>query len=262
MYIQVPSGAVEGGFTWVYVPSEVAPSISELEHEKAAAERSDSTDDASPKLNELEIARAIASGQMPSPQQYENIWLFALRITGTGASYRPELQEHVWRDPAIYLTNDFLARCNGLPVIWEHPPGNALTQSEFEKRIIGSIMLPYIQQDEVWGIGRIYDLNAAGMMRDTRLSTSPSVIFGPESENHTRKLDGGRTLLIEGEPTLIDHLAVCELGVWDKGGEPTGIAYSGESERAAGPAQEFPEMARVDRIGTAIDTLRTIIERI
>ena len=183
-------------------------------------------------MNELDIARAIADGRMTSPQSYENIWLFALRITGTGVSYRPELDEIVWRDPARYLNGDFLDRCNGLQVIWEHPPGDALDQSEFEKRTLGAIVLPYLMQDEVWGIAKIYDVDAAEMMLDTQLSTSPAVVFRDPSVNEYRELGDGTHLLIEGEPSLLDHLAVCELGVWDKGGEPTGISRSEPPERA------------------------------
>ncbi|HEY4152148.1 MAG TPA: hypothetical protein VGM38_02390 [Pseudolysinimonas sp.] len=216
-----------------------------------------------PRMHELDIARAIAGKQMSSPQQYENIWLFAMRITGTGASYRPELNEHVWRDPGLYLTGDFLDRCNGLPVIWEHPPGNELTQAEFEKRVIGSIMLPYLVEDEVWGVARIYDQDAAQMMRDRQLSTSPAVVFGDASVNETRKLEGGRTLLIEGEPSLVDHLAVCELGVWDRGGDPTGISLGDAPETAEGPAEDLPqEASRIDRVGRALDALTDLLSHI
>lgn len=174
-------------------------------------------------MNELDLARAIASGEYASPQQYENLWLFAMRITGTGSSYRDELNEFVWRDPAIYLNSDFLARCVGLPVIYEHPATSELTQAEWEKRVVGSIMLAFIEEDEVWGIGRIYDQDIAQLMRDKQMSTSPAVIFRNPAVNQTRRLASGRTLLIEGEPSLLDHLAICELGVWDKGGDPTGV---------------------------------------
>lgn len=214
------------------------------------------------RLNELELARAISEGRISSPQQYQNLWLFAMRITGTGASYRPELNEHVWRDPAIYLNADFLDRCNGLPVIWEHPPGNELDQAEFEKRVIGSIMLPYIWQDEVWGIAKVYDQGAAKMMAGRQLSTSPAVVFLEPGLNTTRKLEGGKTLLIEGEPSLLDHLAVCELGVWDKSGTPTGIAL-GEPERAEGPSEALPpEVMRLDRISSALEALGLAVGRI
>ena len=183
------------------------------------------------RMNELDVARAVASGEFSSPQQYENVWLFAVRITGTGASYREELKEHVWRPPEIYLNADFLARCAGLPVIIQHPDSDALTTDEYVERVIGSISFAYIEGDEVWGIARIYDQNAARLMRTRQLSTSPAVVFRDPSVNETRRLESGKTLFIEGEPSLLDHLAICEAGVWDKGGEPTGVAI-GEPELA------------------------------
>lgn len=212
-----------------------------------------------PRGNELDIARALAEERLPSPQQYENMWLFVMRVTGTGASYRPEFQEHVWRDAGYYLTPDFLARIGGLFVIWEHPPGDVLTQPEFEKRVIGSVMLPFIKEDEVWAVVRVMAQDAAQLMRDTQLSTSPAVTL-PPGKSQMRKLESGRTLIIESVPSLVDHLAVCEAGVWDKGGEPTGIAI-GEPEIAEGPSEETP-VVRLDRIGSAIDELSGVINRL
>lgn len=177
-------------------------------------------------MDELGVARAMAAGRLASPQRYENVWLFAIRITGTGASYRHARKEFVWRDPSIYLNDDFLARCNGLSVIWEHPEKSLLTGQEFSDRVIGSIMLPYLRSDksdEVWGIAKVYDEEAAEEMRQERMSTSPAVNFADPSENDRVKLEGGHVMLIEGKPSLLDHIAICPAGVWDKGGEPTGV---------------------------------------
>jgi 8-oxo-dGTP pyrophosphatase MutT (NUDIX family) len=175
-------------------------------------------------MHELDLARAIASGEFSSPQQYENVWLFAVRVTGTGASYREELKEHVWRPPELYLNADFLARCAGLPVIIQHPETDELTTEEYADRVIGALSFAYIEGDEVWAIARIYDQDAAKLMRERQLSTSPAVVFRDPSVNETRKLGNGKTLFIEGEPSLLDHLAICEAGVWDKGGAPSGVA--------------------------------------
>ncbi|MHB8915877.1 MAG: hypothetical protein ACYC4K_08710, partial [Thiobacillus sp.] len=65
-------------------------------------------------INELTIAKQIQSGELSSPQQYENIWLFDVRVTGTGTSYRTALEEYVYRPPENFLTDEFLERCNGL----------------------------------------------------------------------------------------------------------------------------------------------------
>lgn len=174
--------------------------------------------------DELGIARMIAAGELTSPQKYMNVWLFAIRITGTGASYRSKKKEYVWRKPEHYLTDEFLARCNGLSVIYEHPEKSTLDSKEFGDRVIGSIMLPYIKSDEVWGIARVYDEPAALLMEKNQLSTSPTVVLGDPADPDLRlKAEDGQTILIEGKPKLLDHVAICALGVWDKGGAPTGV---------------------------------------
>jgi 8-oxo-dGTP pyrophosphatase MutT (NUDIX family) len=176
-------------------------------------------------MDELGVARAMAAGQLTSPQHYENVWLFAIRITGTGRAYRVNLEEFVWRDPNIYLTDEFLARCNGLPVIMEHPEKSTLDSKEFNDRIVGTVFLPYLQGNEVWGIAKVYDDATAQMMRKFDLSTSPAVVFR-KGDGTKLQLEDGRALFIEGKPSLLDHIAICEQGVWDKGGEPQGISIN------------------------------------
>jgi len=175
-------------------------------------------------MDELGVARAMAAGELTSPQRYDNVTLFAMRVTGTGMAYRHKWKEYVWRDPALYLNDEFLARCMGLPVIMEHPQKAMLDPKEFADRTIGTIMLPYIQGDEVWCIAKIYDDSAAEMMEKEQLSTSPAVVFRDPDVNQRLEAGDGESILIEGKPSLLDHLAVCEQGVWDKGGEPRGIS--------------------------------------
>ncbi|MHB8372258.1 MAG: DUF2213 domain-containing protein [Thermoplasmataceae archaeon] len=171
---------------------------------------------------ELDAARSMADGQLPSPQRYGNVWLFDVRITGTDTSYREALNEYVYRPPEHYLNDEFLARCNGLPVIVEHPKG-ALDAEEFRNRIIGTIFVPYIKGDEVWGIAKIFDEAGAELMLTTHGSTSPAVVFQRSDGNKTIEMEDGKHLLIEGIPSLLDHLAICKEGVWDKGHGPSGV---------------------------------------
>ena len=172
---------------------------------------------------ELDIAKKIRSGELSSPQRYENIWLFDVRVTGTGTSYRTAIEEYVYRPPEDFLSPDFLERCNGLPLIFEHPEKSILNTEEFRNRSIGNIILPYIKSDEVWGIAKVYDDDAAIAMQSTHISTSPAVVFRNAGSTETIELDDGKSVLIEGKPSYLDHLAICEIGVWDKGGEPAGI---------------------------------------
>lgn len=184
-------------------------------------------------MDELGVARAMVAGQLTSPQEYGNITLFAARITGTGHAHRGRKlgkdgkvereDEFVWRNPDHYLNEDFLARCNGLPVVLQHPEGKMLTTKDYKDTNIGSVFLPYILGNEVWGIIKIFDAKAAAMMATTQLSTSPGVVWKSAEANTTSIIDG-QSILIEGKPSLLDHLAVCWQGVWDKGGQPKGIS--------------------------------------
>lgn len=174
-------------------------------------------------MDELAVAEAIRDGQLTSPQSCDNFTLFDIRITGTDLSYRAKHKEYVWRDKTHYLNPRFLQRCNGLPVIWEHPEKNTLNSAEFSKRSIGTVVLPYIRDDEVWGISKIYDGPAIKLMSENQLSTSPAVVWREAEANTKVVLEDGEALLIEGMPHLLDHIAVVERGVWDKGGDPTGV---------------------------------------
>ncbi len=185
-------------------------------------------------MDELGVARAIMKGDLVSPQHYENVWLFAVRITGTGTAYRSKIDEYVYRKPENYLNQHFLDRCNGLPVIWEHPKAGKLDSKEFINRVIGTILLPYIQGEEVWGIAKIYDDEAAMQMASKQLSTSPAVVFRQTDGNVQERLEDGSNLLIEGKPSLLDHLAICEEGVWDKGGPPAGVELPETIETTSG----------------------------
>jgi hypothetical protein len=175
------------------------------------------------RMNEYEVAEAIRDGELASPQTFENMLLVDMRISGTGVSYRPKLNEWVYRRPENYLTPDYLKRAAGMPIIYEHPEKSVLDSESFGQRVIGTMQLPYIKGNDVWGVARIYDRAAAKEIVEGELSTSPSVVFRDPQVNYEIELQDGSTMLVEGSPSYVDHLAVCAKGVWDKGGSPSGI---------------------------------------
>jgi 8-oxo-dGTP pyrophosphatase MutT (NUDIX family) len=194
-------------------------------------------------MTELELAEAIRDGELVSPQYIENVCLVDMRISGTGFSYRPKLDEWVYRRDTIYLTHEFLQRCSGIPIIMEHPSTQILNSDEFAQRIVGTMALPYIKEDEVWGIGRLYDSTAIKMVVEGELSTSPSVVFRDPKVNYTIEMEDDSHLLVEGKPSFVDHLAICQKGVWDKGGDASGIRIDSE---ATGQPQEQAVTAKLD----------------
>ena len=166
-------------------------------------------------LTEMDVMKEIRDAERPSPTKWGNVWLFAIRVTGTGLADRPALNEIAHKSPADYLSNEFLERCNGLPVILQHPENLLLDSQTFKDQVIGTSCLPYIEGDEVWTIARIYDDAAAKLMQQHQLSTSPAVTI---SQSAVKQGD----VLIEGRPSYIDHIAICIDGVWDQG-EPDGV---------------------------------------
>lgn len=189
-------------------------------------------------LNEMDVARLISSGQLTSPQFFSNMYLWALRITGTGVTWRSKFRQYAYRSPENYLTDEFLARCSGLPVIWWHPEKNTLDSEEYATRTIGTIAFAWITGDEVWGMARIYDTDAAMNLSARQLSTSPTVTGG---DDVLIDVDG-EPLLLEGNPVLLDHLAICEQGVWDKLGDPAGVKSDTLNEVQKMDEEKFVEL--------------------
>ena len=194
-------------------------------------------------MHELDVAKAIRDGLLASPQQFENIWLFAMRISGTGVAFRKKLNEYVYRRPENYLSDEFLERCAALSIIVQHPKGDKLDSQEFAERIVGVGMLcPWVKDNECWGIAKIYDETTAQMLSKFQLSTSPAVVLFAGG-NHRMTNDDGSTVLVEGPAKLLDHLAICEVGVWDKGEDPAGVAVEaiGDSSMAEDKKAEEKE---------------------
>ncbi|HFK4064861.1 TPA: NUDIX hydrolase [Kluyvera ascorbata] len=175
-----------------------------------------------PALNETQVAALIADGTLSSPQFFTNMWMYAIRVTGTGVTWRSADQQMAFRNPDDYLTPEFLQRVAGVPLIWLHPEKNKLDSDEFARRVIGTLTNAWVADNgEVWAIARVYDAEAAEIMATRQLSTSPTVTFS-EVPDSIIKVDG-QPLLVEPSPQLLDHVAICEQGVWDKLLDPTGV---------------------------------------
>lgn len=199
-------------------------------------------------LNETEVAALIADGTLSSPQFFINMWMFAIRVTGTGVTWRSADQQMAFRNPDDYLTPEFLQRVAGVPLIWLHPEKNKLDSDEFAKRVIGTLTNSWVADNgEVWTIGRVYDAEAAEIMATRQLSTSPTVTYS-ESQDSIIKVDG-QPLLVEPSPQLLDHVAICEQGVWDKLLDPTGV----KSDSIPSEAEKMDEEKFVELFNKCMD---------
>lgn len=199
-----------------------------------------------------EVAEGLRDGKYASPQKYGDFWLFDLRVTGTGAAYRNSIDEWAHRDPKTWLTPEFVQRCNGLAVVDGHPPVGSLNHDWFREHGIGSIVLPYIKGNEVWGVAKIFDENVAEEMQTTKMSTSPGV--DPGEDSVAQEMNDGTKVLAEDLPLVLDHLAICSLGVWDKTGPAAGIRLDARKDQPV--AEETEEEKKLKADAMELDAFR------
>ena len=177
-------------------------------------------------MNELDIARKIASGGLSSPQPVPlaNYWLLDMRISGTGFAYREKSDSYILRSADDYLTDDVLAMCNGLPVIVEHPE-NPIEGVTEDSHTIGTVFYPYIKGIEIWAITKIWDEQAIQAIIDNEFSTSCSFRAG----SVTITVDGSE-IKKDLPPQSANHVAILQntMGVWDKC-DPEAISINTDS---------------------------------
>lgn len=170
--------------------------------------------------NDHDLGALMQSGEIIGPSTYFNQTYFPMRITGTGPALRMEGMQYTYRNPSDYLNEEFVERCNGLNILWEHPDSAFTNEETLSQRCIGNISYAYVKGDEVWGVGKITGDEAAAMLASGAYSTSPSIISVVKSDTNK----GGARFTVEGQALHLDHLAVVHIGVWDKLSQPGGIA--------------------------------------
>lgn len=167
---------------------------------------------------ERDVAEGIADGTLPSPTEYYNSFYWAIRISGVGVIWRGDpVNEFAYRDPDIWLSPTMVDRVAGLPVTAEHPPVGTLNSYEFGMRAIGTCLFGFVRDKELWAVARILDHHANELMQEG-LDSSPGCQFSPG--DGARIMVDDKPMLIEGNPCLLDHIAICEKGRWTRDGEP------------------------------------------
>jgi hypothetical protein len=95
-------------------------------------------------------------------------------------------------------------------------------------------------------------------MQENRLSTSPAVLLNPQGNSIIKDVDSDVSVLIEAKPFLLDHVAVCEMGVWDKGGDPAGIIS--DSYNKGAKMDEHAEKAKMDAMNERFDAMMNAVD--
>jgi 8-oxo-dGTP pyrophosphatase MutT (NUDIX family) len=185
--------------------------------------------DAAEPETELQVARLIASGELPSPFPFAGNVFVAVRASGVGVAWRERHQEYTYRPPELWTSPEMLQRLTGLPLLLNHPQSGVVDGNELAMRAVGTTIFSFVRDGEPWVIGRLVDADAAAALMAMPFDTSPSVTFAPGS-NIALEIGDGDTLLIESIPQTVDHLALLPngRGVWGEGrGSSPGVEISG-----------------------------------
>ncbi|MGA2793697.1 MAG: DUF2213 domain-containing protein [Roseiarcus sp.] len=174
-------------------------------------------------ITDSQVARAVFSGVLPSPTQWQASNYVKLRLSGVGVAHRPNVPprgEYAYRDPAIWLTDEMASRFLGVPIVVEHPASGILSSTTFGNTVVGVVVYARAEGDALWGVGRILDAAAADYIARGVFDTSPAVVFAPDRAGATIDVDGV-PLLCEPPPMRIDHVALVytldgNKGVWTR----------------------------------------------
>jgi hypothetical protein len=171
-------------------------------------------------MHELDVAKAIAAGELPSPTRFHNSTYYKVRVSRTGCAWREQHKEFCYRSPEIWLSDEMCQRVCGLPLIAEHPLSATLDGPAFYQRIVGILVFGFPEGSDLMGIARVIDEQAAAIIESGNWDTSPSVAF--ELGQNLKLKAGDDTVLIEENPAQLDHLALVNTedgrrrGVWNR----------------------------------------------
>lgn len=115
---------------------------------------------------------------------------------------RVDRDERAFSDLSLY---------NGLPILKNHPDNNEMLSYHNlqDNPIIGTIVRAFQQNNEIWGIAKIYDLSLLDAIKILS-STSPAIV----SQWTFEKNDD--IITAKESPIYLNHLAFVASGFWDK----------------------------------------------
>ena len=210
-------------------------------------------------LEETEILNRYTSGDLTGIYITPTCFYIPIRWTGTGRNIRFNGENYYISDrpKEVFSLPELLKAVNGLPILLDHPSvetdkGDKKSetlnfQTLKDNPIIGITTSAFVKGEDVWTIGRIYDLSLLSKFENEIFSTSPCVssVEIPTTEG----------TLVE-RPLAFNHLAFVYKGHWDttssqKAIDDSVIAFSPDLKKQLQKIQKEGEiMAETDKIGT------------
>lgn len=163
-------------------------------------------------LQEQQIINDCKLGKLNGVIELDDCFYIPLRVTGTGDTVRlddngePYIEERL---KSHYFTPEVLNACSHLPITMEHPKGGLLNSETLDNaKIVGVTIHAWIQGEEIWALGKIFDKRILEQLGNKIGSTSPG--FGV----FCYIISSGEK--IAEIPSDINHLALVTRGHWDQ----------------------------------------------
>lgn len=152
---------------------------------------------------------------------------------------RVDRDERAFSDLSLY---------NGLPILKNHPDNNEMLSYHNlqDNPIIGTIVRAFQQDNEIWGIAKIYDLSLLDALTILS-STSPAIVSRWTFEKNDD------IITAKESPIYLNHLAFVASGFWDKDkNNPNGfVADSYKINKESNMAEKDPNAATNEPTKTA-----------
>lgn len=167
---------------------------------------------------EKQIKDDYRLGNRKGITELDDYFYMPVRITGSGLNLRKTDSGELIladREKSEFFTDAFLEHCKSLPIIIDHPitengEKDMLNSNSLPNNaIIGNTIDAWVQDNEIWGLARLYDKSLLEKIGKGEIqSTSPGVKITYEQNDPdiTTEL-----------PLDINHLAFCKRGHWDIG---------------------------------------------
>lgn len=163
-------------------------------------------------LTEQRIIDKYRTNQASGITELDECFYIPLRVTGTGDSVRLADNGEFYVEERLkshYFTPEVLNACSHLPITLEHPKDGLLNSKTLDNsKIVGVTIYSWIQGEEIWALGKIFDKRILEQLGNKIGSTSPG--FGV----FCYIISSGEK--IAEIPSDINHLALVTKGHWDQ----------------------------------------------
>jgi hypothetical protein len=161
---------------------------------------------------ERDIILSIADGTLHGVTEYGGTWFAALKLSPVGVRWNPDGPYFEYRDKAVWLSPDMMARVIGLPLLAGMPDGE-IDSAEFTRRIVGMVAHAFAADDALMSVCRICNDSALRAIQSGKFETRLTATFDSDDAAGI-DINEGR-LICEPKPRYISHISLVPEGAFE-----------------------------------------------